>query len=146
MYRNMKEHIILEKIKDKQDLIAVRVKTSTNRFNEKFQGNMSYFFRALKNGLYTLNGISNRVYFQGISGIYYSLLKGEELDIIFLIEPGQNQQLNKLQISTRIKKLLGIDTEVIVGKYGDFESELDKITSIKQKTQVFGDYYFPAKN
>jgi hypothetical protein len=142
----MKEHIILEKIKEKQDLIAVRVKTPTNRFNEKFQGNMSYFFRALKNGLYTLNGISNRVYFKGISGIYYSLLKGEELDIIFLIEPGEKKQLNNLQISTRIKKLLGIDTEVNVGKYGDFESELDKIASIKQKTQVFGDYYFSEKN
>jgi hypothetical protein len=53
--------------------------------------------------------------------------------------------LNRIQIITRIKKLLGIDIDVKIGEFIEFEKRIQEIISVKVKTQSFGDYNFKNK-
>ena len=97
----------LIKLKDNEHLEAIQVKTTTENFNERFDGSISQFFKTLKNGLNSFNGVSNREYFKGISGAYFSLSDGEEFEIIIIYD-SSIKKLNQLQVITRLKKLLGL--------------------------------------
>ena len=101
---------------------------------------MSQFFKSLKNGLNSLNGVSNRVYFKGISGAYFSLADSEEFEIIIIYDTTV-KKLNPLQVSTRLKKLLGLNIEVSYGTYDDFAPRIFYMFGIIRKTQAFGKYY-----
>jgi hypothetical protein len=103
----IKDQRTLIKLKDNQNLEAIQIKTTTENFNERFDGSISYFFKSLKNGLNSFNGVSNREYFKGISGAYFSLSDSEEFEIIIIYDISI-KKLNPLQVTTRLKKLLGM--------------------------------------
>ena len=130
----------LIKLKDNNNLDAIHIKTTTENFNKRFDGSMSQFFKSLKNGLNSLNGVSNRVYFKGISGAYFSLADSEEFEIIIIYDTTV-KKLNPLQVSTRLKKLLGMNIEVSYGTYDDFAPRIIYMFGIVRKTQAFGEYY-----
>lgn len=138
------EKLLIESLRIKQNLLLVQVITTTENFEKRYEGSISYFFRCLKNGLYSLGGVSNREYFKGISGVYFSLEEGEEFEIIIIIDTSI-KVLNELQIKSRIKKLLGYDAKINFGTYAEFEYRIKEMIGIKRKSQVFGDYYFDKK-
>ena len=133
----------LIKLKDNNNLDAIHIKTTTENFNKRFDGSMSQFFKTLKNGLNSLNGVSNRVYFKGISGAYFSLADSEEFEIIIIYDTTV-KKLNPLQVSTRLKKLLGLNIEIAFGTYDDYASRIFHMLGITRKSQTFGEYYSKA--
>jgi hypothetical protein len=133
----------LIKLKDNKNLDAIHIKTTTENFNKRFDGSMSQFFKTLKNGLNSFNGVSNRVYFKGISGAYFSLADSEEFEIIIIYDTTV-KKLNPLQVSTRLKKLLGLNIKVSYGTYDDFAPRIFYMFGIIRKTQAFGEYYSKA--
>ncbi len=130
----------LSKLKDNKNLDAIHIKTTTENFNKRFDGSISQFFKTLKNGLNSLNGVSNRVYFKGISGAYFSLADSEEFEIIIIYDT-TFKKLNPLQISTRLKKLLGHNIEIAFGTYSEYAPRIFYMLGITRKSQTFGDYY-----
>jgi hypothetical protein len=133
----------LIKLKDNKNLDAIHIKTTTENFNKRFDGSMSQFFKSLKNGLNSFNGVSNRNYFRGLSGAYFSLSDSEEFEIIIIYDTTV-KKLNPLQVSTRLKKLLGLNIEVSYGTYDDFAPRIFYMFGIIRKTQAFGEYYSKA--
>jgi hypothetical protein len=130
----------LIKLKDNNNLEAIQIKTTTENFNIRFNGSISKFFKALKNGLASINGISNREYFKNISGSYFSLSDSEEFEIIIIYDTSV-KKLNQLQVSTRLRKLLGIGIEINFGNYDDFAPRIVHMLGITRKSQTFGEYY-----
>lgn len=130
----------LIKLKDNQNLEAIQIKTTTENFNERFDGSISYFFKSLKNGLNSFNGVSNREYFKGISGAYFSLSDSEEFEIIIIYDTSI-KKLNPLQVTTRLKKLLGMKIEIAFGTYDDYALRIFHMLGITRKSQTFGEYY-----
>lgn len=130
----------LIKLKDNQNLEAIQIKTTTENFNKRFDGSISQFFKTLKNGLNSFNGVSNREYFKGISGAYFSLSDSEEFEIIIIYDTSI-KKLNPLQVSTRLKKLLGLDIKITYGSFSDFSTRIIEMLGIVRKSQTFGDYY-----
>jgi len=130
----------LIKLKDNKNLDAIHIKTSTENFNKRFDGSISQFFKTLKNGLNSLNGVSNRVFFKNISGAYFSLSDSEEFEIIIIYDTTV-KKLNPLKVSTRLKKLLGLNIEVSYGTYDDYATRIFYMMGITRKSQTFGEYY-----
>ena len=130
----------LIKLKDNKNLDAIHIKTTTENFNKRFDGSISQFFKTLKNGLNSLNGVSNRVFFKNISGAYFSLSDSEEFEIIIIYDTSI-KKLNPLQVSTRLKKLLGWNIEVSYGTYDDYATRIFYMMGITRKSQTFGEYY-----
>jgi hypothetical protein len=118
---------------------VIHIKTTSHNFRNRFMG-ISSFFKSLKNGLYSVNKIPNRVYFRGFSGVYLSLEIDSQFEILILYNPLKTP-LNSLQVKTRIIKLLGLGTQVNIGVIKDYQEEIDRISRIKTESRVFGDYY-----
>lgn len=135
----------LIKLKDNQNLEAIQIKTTTENFNKRFDGSISYFFKTLKNGLNSFNGVSNREYFKGISGAYFSLSDSEEFEIIIIYDTSI-KTLNPLQVSTRLKKLLGLNIEIAYGTFDDYAARIFHMLGITRKSQAFGKYYSQEKS
>jgi hypothetical protein len=135
----------LIKLKDNKSLDAIHITTTTENFNKRFDGSISQFFKTLKNGLNSFNGVSNREYFKGISGAYFSLADSEEFEIIIIYD-SSIKKLNPIQVSTRLKKLLGMNIEVNYGTYDDYSSRIFQMLGIIRKSQTFGEYYTKKQN
>ena len=92
---------ILEELQDKNNLQAIQIKTTASEFNLRFNSSVSLFFRSLKNGLYSFQGTSNRAYFKGLSGVYFSESYGEQIEIIILYD-STISVLNKIIYSSTL--------------------------------------------
>jgi hypothetical protein len=57
----VKEQNLIDKIRDNPNMKAIRILTTPNNFEKRFDGSISLFFRTMKNGLNALNGKSNRI-------------------------------------------------------------------------------------
>ena len=136
---------ILDTLKENKNLQVIQIITTNQNFENRFQGSISLFFRSLKNGLYTFQGVSYREYFRGISGVYYSLENLDRFEIIIVYD-GTNKSLNQIQVVTRLRKLLGFDIQVNFGLFEDFEPRINEMISVRRKTQTFGDYYYNKNN
>ena len=136
---------ILDTLKENKNLQVIQIITTNQNFENRFQGSISLFFRSLKNGLYTFQGVSNREYFRGISGVYYSLENLDRFEIIIVYD-ATNKSLNHIQVVTRLRKLLGFDIEVNFGLFEDFEPRINEMISVRRKIQTFGDYYYNKTN
>ena len=136
---------ILDKLNENKNLQVIQIITTNQNFENRFQGSISLFFRSLKNGLYTFQGVSNREYFRGISGVYYSLENLDRFEIIIVYD-ATNKSLNHTQVVTRLRNLLGFDIEVNLGLFEDFEPRINEMISVRRKTQTFGDYYYNKTN
>jgi dsDNA-specific endonuclease/ATPase MutS2 len=134
------ERILITRLKENKNLQVIQVKTTNENFEKRFEGSISMFFRSLKNGLYSFQGITNREYFKGLSGVYFSLEHKDVFEIIIVYDT-KVKDLNKIQIMTRLKKLLGIEVEISIGEFMEFENRIHEMIGIRQKTQSFGDYY-----
>jgi len=135
------EQSIISRLKEIKNLQVIQVKSTSKNFEKKFGGSISLFFRSLKNGLYSFQGITNREYFKGISGVYFSLEDLEVFEIIIVYDT-TIKTLNRIQVMTRLKKLLGLDIEIKIGEFIEFEKRIQEMIGIRRKTQSFGDYYF----
>jgi hypothetical protein len=135
------EQRILNTLSENKNYQLIQIITTPHIINERFEGSISKWFRSVKNGLYSFNGISNRDYFRGISGFYLSLVEANNLEIIIVYDT-TNKTLNQIQIITRLRKLLGLNAQVKFGQFDDFEKRIRELLSIKRNTQSFGDYYF----
>lgn len=130
----------LIKLKDNKNLDAIHIKTSTENFNKRFDGSISNLFKSIKNSMSSFNGVSNREYFRGISGAYFSLSDSEEFEIIIIYDTSI-KKLNPLQVSTRLKKLLGHNIEIAFGTYSEYAPRIFYMLGITRKSQTFGEYY-----
>ena len=137
----LQEKRILNTLKENKNYEIIQITTTNLNFEERFDGSISKFFRSFKNGLYSFNGISNREYFKGISGLYFSLVEAENFELIIVYDT-KVKILNHIQVLTRLRKLLGFNIDVKFGLIEDFEDRINELLSIKRKTQTFGDFYF----
>jgi hypothetical protein len=137
----LQEQRILNTLSENKNYQLIQIITSSHIINERFEGSISKWFRSVKNGLYSFNGISNRDYFRSISGFYLSLEEANTIEIIIVYD-STNKTLNQIQIKTRLRKLLGFNIEVKFGQFDDFEKRIKEMLSIKRNTQTFGDLYF----
>jgi hypothetical protein len=128
----------INQIVDIEQFGVIQIKTSPHNFHKRFVS-VSNFFKLLKNGLYSINRIPNRVFFKGLSGYYMSLEMGSNIEIIILYNP-EITPLNSLQVKTRVIKLIGIGTEVNLGSIKDFQDDIDRISKVKSESRLFGDY------
>jgi len=130
---------ILEDLKDRNNLQAIQIKTSSTNFNNRFK-RVSFLFRELKNSLHAIQGISNRTYFKGLSGIYFSECNGNDFEIIIIYDTSLNN-LNRIQVISRLRKMLGFDIQTEFGSFEQFEGRIRQMVGIVRKTQTFGDWY-----
>ena len=130
---------ILEDLKDRNNLQAIQIKTSSTNFNNRFKG-VSSMFRVMKNSLHSMQGISNRTYFKGLSGIYFSECNGDDFEIIIIYDSSLNN-LNRVQVVSRLRKMLGFDIQTEFGSFEQFEVRIRQMLGIVRKTQTFGDWY-----
>ena len=130
---------ILEDLKDRNNLQAIQIKTSSTNFNNRFKG-VSSMFRVMKNSLHSMQGISNRTYFKGLSGIYFSECNGDDFEIIIIYDTSLNN-LNRIQVISRLRKMLGFDIQTEFGSFEQFEGRIRQMVGIVRKTQTFGDWY-----
>jgi hypothetical protein len=78
---------------------------------------------------------------KGLTGVYFSLEMGEELEIIIVYD-SSIKSLNQLDTSVRLKKLLGLGIQIQYGAFPEYESTIQNMFGIRRKIQLFGDYYF----
>jgi|LauGreDrversion4_2_1035121.scaffolds.fasta_scaffold708802_2 hypothetical protein len=140
----LKEQRILNTLKENKNNKVIQVITTNQNFEERFDGSISLFFRSLKNGLYSFNGVSNREYFKGISGVYFSLEEVDKFEIIIVYDTTV-KTLNQTQVITRLRKLLGFNIDVKFGLLEEYERRIREMLGIKRRTQSFGDHYFNNK-
>ena len=137
----IKEERIIDSLKANPNIKAIRILTTSDNFYKRFNGNISLFFKTLKNGLNSFQSVSNRQFFKNLSGCYFSIESKEIFEIIILYDESITK-LNWLQVVTRIKKLLGIGIEIEFGDFKTYESRIKEMIGIVRKTQTFGDFYF----
>jgi hypothetical protein len=126
---------------DKIDTLQViHIQLESHKFYKRFKG-YSFFFRSVKNGLYSLGGQSNRSFFKDLSGVYFTLESNGIVEILIVYDTSI-RILNQLQLMTRLKKLLGLSVKIEIGGYNDYRSKILEILHIKRDVQPFGDFYF----
>ena len=140
----MKGKSIIESIRSNPNIKALSIRTTKDNFETKFEGSPSLFFKKLKNGLNSINGSTNRDYFRNLSGCYFSLEDVNTHQIIILYDSAISK-LSELQVNVRVKKLLGLDVEITLGTYSEFEHRISEMLGIVSRTQTFGDFYFNKK-
>jgi len=130
---------ILEGLQDNNNLQAIKIKTSSINFNKRYT-DVSKFFRTMKNSLHAVGRQTNRSFFKGLSGIYFSETDGIDFEIIIIYDDTINV-LNRTQLITRLRKLLGFEVQLEFGNLEIFVERLNQIVSIERKVQKFGDWY-----
>ena len=138
------EQRIIDTLKLNPDIKGIRILTTSKNFEERYEGSISSFFRCLKNGLGSFRSISNRKFFKNLSGCYFTLEDSNEFEIIILYDSSISK-LNRIQIVTRIRKLLGLGITVEFGDFETYESRIREMVGIVRKTQTFGNFYFSGK-
>jgi hypothetical protein len=126
------------------EIKAIHIVFKYQHLAQKFGGNISRFFRALKNGLYSTNGVSNRRYFKGLSGRYYYHAQGDMCDLVICYDSSVTP-LNNVQVAIRVRKLLGYSAIVTLGNIEDVEQHLREIARVERRIQTFGDLFFSKK-
>jgi hypothetical protein len=125
-------------LSDNPNSSAIYIKVPHSRIQKLFGGNPAQFFRILKNGLHSLGGVSNRVFFKGFTGIYFFMTNHESMEMVILYKGAYPEN----QTRHRIKKILGIDVELEFGGVESFKSKIMDILEIKTQSQFFGDAFF----
>ena len=130
---------IIESLKDRKNLQAIHIKTSFANFNKRFS-DVSKFFRTMKNSLHAVGRQTNRSFFKGLSGIYLSETDGIDFEIIIIYDDNV-KELNRIQVITRLRKLLGFDIQIDFGSYDQFDVRIRQMVGIERKVQKFGNWY-----
>jgi len=130
---------IIESIQDRKNLKAIHIKTSFSNFNKRFS-DVSKFFRTMKNSLHAVGRQTNRTFFKGLSGMYLSETDGIDFEIIIIYDDNI-KELNRIQVITRLRKLLGFDIQIDFGSFEQFESKIIQMVGVERKVQKFGNWY-----
>ena len=138
------ENRIIDTLKLNPYIKGIRILTTSKNFEERFEGSISFFFRVLKNGLNSVHSITNRQFFKNLSGCYFTLEDSKEFEIIIFYDSSISE-LNRVQVITRIRKLLGLSITVEFGDFEKYESRIREMVGIVRKTQTFGNFYFSGK-
>jgi hypothetical protein len=136
----IKEQRILNQLQDNSNITCVRVITTSQNFNKRFDGSMNDFFQRLKNSLQSVGGITNRKIFKGISGVYFCMDDSIDFDIIILIDKSISNP-SEFQWRIRLHKLLGDGITIEFGNFRAFADRLFEMGGIVRKFQAFGEYY-----
>lgn len=130
---------IIESIQGRENLQAIHIKTSFSNFNKRFS-DVSKFFRTMKNSLHAVGRQTNRSFFKGLSGMYLSETDGIDFEIIIIYEDSIHE-LNRIQVITRLRKLLGFDIQIEFGLFDKFDARIRQMVCIERKVQKFGSWY-----
>ena len=130
---------IIESIQGRKNLQAIHIKTSFANFNKRFS-DVSKFFRTMKNSLHALGRQTNRSFFKGLSGMYLSETDGIDFEIIIIYDD-TIKELNRIQVITRLRKLLGFDIEIDFGSFNQFDVRIRQMGGVERKVQKFGNWY-----
>jgi hypothetical protein len=130
---------IIESLKDRKNLQAIHIKTSFTNFNKRFS-DVSKFFRTMKNSLHAVGRQTNRSFFKGLSGMYLSETDGIDFEIIIIYDDNV-KELNRIQVITRLRKLLGFDIQIDFGSFDQFDVRIRQMVGIERKVQKFGNWY-----
>lgn len=140
----LKEKRYLEHFRNNENIRVISITTTSENFDKRYDC-ISDFFKSLKNGLYSFSRRTNREVMRGLSGVYFSLEMGEEMQIIIVYD-ASIKELNQLDTSVRLKKLLGIGIEINFGTFPEYEATIMNMFGIRRKIQPFGEYYFSKKS
>ena len=130
---------IIESLQDRKNLQAIHIKTSFANFNKRFS-DVSKFFRTMKNSLHAVGRQTNRTFFKGLSGMYLSETDGIDFEIIIIYDDNV-KELNKIQVITRLRKLLGFDIQIDFGSFDQFDIRIRQMLGVQRKVQKFGNWY-----
>ena len=130
---------IIESIQGKKNLQAIHIKTSFANFNKRFS-DVSKFFRTMKNSLHAVGRQTNRTFFKGLSGMYLSETDGIDFEIIIIYDDNV-KELNRIQVITRLRKLLGFDIQIDFGSFDQFDDRIRQMVGVERKVQKFGNWY-----
>jgi len=130
---------IIESLQERKNLQAIHIKTSYANFNKRFS-DVSKFFRTMKNSLHAVGRQTNRVFFKGLSGVYFSETDGTDFEIIIIYDDTVNE-LNRIQVITRLRKLLGFDIQIDFGSFDQFDVRIRQMVGVERKVQKFGNWY-----
>lgn len=130
---------IIESIQGRKNLQAIHIKTSFANFNKRFS-DVSKFFRTMKNSLHAVGRQTNRTFFKGLSGMYLSETDGINFEIIIIYDDNI-KELNRIQVITRLRKLLGFDIQIDFGSFDQFDVRIRQMVGVERKVQKFGNWY-----
>jgi hypothetical protein len=130
---------IIESIQGRKNLQAIHIKTSFANFNKRFS-DVSKFFRTMKNSLHAVGRQTNRTFFKGLSGMYLSETDGIDFEIIIIYDDNV-KELNRIQVITRLRKLLGFDIQIDFGSFDQFDVRIRQMVGVERKVQKFGNWY-----
>jgi hypothetical protein len=136
----LKEQRLLTDLENNKNLKVISIQTTNENFNHRFDC-ISNFWRALKNGLYSINNRTNREVMRGLTGVYFSLEMVDEMQIIIIYD-SSIKSLNQLDTSVRLMKLLGFDIKITYGTFEEYKPVIKQMFGIRRKIQPFGEYYF----
>lgn len=136
----IKERRIVDFMRINPNIRCCRVITSSINFEKRFNGSINYFFQSLKNSLQSIDGVSNRKYFNKLSGAYFSIEDTSNFEIIILYDITISEP-SELQLKIRLKKLLGNQISIQFGDFYDFQERIEDMIGIVRKSQLFGEYY-----
>ena len=94
----------------------------------------------MKNSLHAVGRQTNRTFFKGLSGMYFSETDGIDFEIIILYD-GTLNELNRIQVITRLRKLLGFDIQIDFGSFDQFDIRIRQMVGVERKVQKFGNWY-----
>ena len=94
----------------------------------------------MKNSLHAVGRQTNRSFFKGLSGMYLSETDGIDFEIIIIYDDTVNE-LNRIQVITRLRKLLGFDIEIDFGSFNQFDVRIRQMVGVERKVQKFGSWY-----
>jgi len=130
---------IIESIQGRKNLQAIHIKTSFANFNKRFS-DVSKFFRTMKNSLHAVGRQTNRTFFKGLSGMYLSETDGINFEIIIIYDDNI-KELNRIQVITRLRKLLGFEIQIDFGSFDQFDVRIRQMVGVERKVQKFGNWY-----
>lgn len=130
---------LIESIQGRKNLQAIHIKTGFSNFNKRFS-DVSKFFRTMKNSLHAVGRQTNRSFFKGLSGMYLSETDGIHFEIIIIYDD-TIKELNRIQVITRLRKLLGFDIQIDFGSFEQFDVRIRQMVGVERKVQKFGSWY-----
>jgi hypothetical protein len=72
--------------------------------------------------------------------MYLSETDGIDFEIIIIYDDNV-KELNRIQVITRLRKLLGFDIQIDFGSFDQFDVRIRKMVGVERKVQKFGNWY-----
>jgi hypothetical protein len=130
---------LIRQIESNTELKCIHIISTSEALHVRAKSSTSHFFRMLKNSLQSINGVSNRKYFNGLSGCYFSFIDSKRFEIIIVYD--KKCRLTFLHLAARVKKILGHNTRVTMGETDDYIERIKQISDLRTEAQTFGEFF-----